>query len=56
MILLSFLIISAFKRGIEVPGEIKVEPVFFENYMAILSKTVYDLVPTLRIYKFLEQI
>ena len=47
---------EAFKRGIEIPGEIKVEPVFFGNYMAILSKMESDAIPKLRIYRFLEQI
>ena len=47
---------SAFKRGFEMPGEIKVEPVFFDTYMAILSKLTTDSTPVLRIYNFLEQI
>jgi hypothetical protein len=41
---------GAFKRGIEVPGEIKVEPVFFDKYMAILTKQAKDSLPVLRIY------
>jgi|LauGreDrversion4_2_1035121.scaffolds.fasta_scaffold102343_5 hypothetical protein len=47
---------SAFKRGFEMPGELKLEPVFFENYMAIFCKLTSDSLPALRIYKFLEQI
>jgi hypothetical protein len=38
------------------PGEIKLEPVFFDTYMAILSKLDSESTPMLRIYNFLEQI